>query len=203
MNKTITKNIIRKKLRGLNKKSQLAYFQLMFMFIRIAVLLLVLFSIVILVHMFVNESMNVQDEEVKMFPEFLLYSKYGLSHYDQQTNRVYPGILNYAEITNTNLIQAKLDHSFDYGNYKLMAIKFNFVDLDPQVEGIQEFYYKKERYDEWMGLTGLKARITKQFVTKKKTTVNVIIRKEAEVDGIVKEQYFPARLELTMLSPNT
>lgn len=138
-----------------------------------------------------------------MFTEFLLYSKHGLSHYDKQAGRLYPGILDYAELTNTGLIQAKLDYAFDYGDYKVMAIKFKFNSLVPEVSEIQEFYYNKERYDEWLHLTGLKARITKQFVTKKQRTVNVIIRKEIEIEGIIKEQFFPTKLELTMLSPNT
>ncbi|MBS3121442.1 hypothetical protein J4434_00980 [Candidatus Woesearchaeota archaeon] len=194
-----------------NKKADVAYWQLMFLFVRLFVLTLVMFSLVFLVHVFVDNYTNIQKEEMNLFVEHLIYSKNGLSYADKQTGRSYPGIINYDEVKSPQDIEAKLNKAFSYGNYPLIAAHFEFVSLpilsvwnpeleNEEIEALNEFYYNKEKYDEWKYLTGWANKIKVQSAKKLERVVSIVIRKE-NADGII--NYYPAKLKITLLSPSS
>ncbi|MFH1440154.1 MAG: hypothetical protein ABIG89_06295 [Candidatus Woesearchaeota archaeon] len=198
-----------------NKKAMIAYWQLMFMFVRLFVLTLVFMSMVLLVTKYINDETNIQDMEIKLFVEHLLYSDDGLSYYDEITGRLYPGILNADDFRSAQDIEIKLNKAFNYGSHPLMSAKFEFIfDEDiknPEMLGLKEFYYNKDKYGEWdydwrskwNPLSMFSKQGKAQSATKKEEIINVILRKEANEKGFAKEHIYPAKLKITMLSPNS
>lgn len=194
-----------------NKKADVAYWQLMFLFVRLFVLTLVMFSLVFLVHVFIDNYTNIQKEEMDLFVEHLIYSKNGLSYTDKETGRSYSGIINYDEIKSPQDVEAKLNKAFSYGNYPLIAAHFEFMSMpilevwkpelqNEEIGALNEFYYNKEKYDEWKYLTGWANKIKVQSAEKLERVVSVVIRKES-ADGII--NYYPAKLKITLLSPSS
>ncbi len=190
-----------------NKKAMFAYYQMMFVFLRLFVLILVLFSITFFVYLFIDQTTNIQDSEMDLFVEQLLYSKNGLSYNDALTGRVYPGVINFADIVNPSLIEEKLNKAFSYGEHPLMAayINVSFPESvkDDDLLKLMPFYYDKDRFNEWIYFADKGKIIKVQSTTKSERTISIVVRKEAVIDGRIVEQIYPAQMHITLLSPNS
>ena len=189
-----------------NKRSMTGYFILMFLF-RMGVLILVFSSMVIFVNNFIKNSTDIQKEEMELFVEQLFYSKHGLSYIDELTERVYPAIIDYADVKDDKKFQARLNKAFDYGKRPLIAGRFEFLfgpDIaDEELLKLPVFYYNQGKFEEWNYLVGWAYKVKTQTVTKKDKIINVIIRKEAGADGMIKASFYPVKLKITLLSPNS
>lgn len=191
-----------------NKKaSMFAYYQMMFVFFRLFLLALALFSMAFFVYIFIDQTTNIQDKEMDLFVEQLIYSKNGISYTDPLTGRVYPGVISFADVANPLVVEEKLNKAFDWGKHPLMSanISFSFPEWikDDDLSKIMPFYYNKERYMEWIYFAG-KGRIIKvQSTTKSERSINIVIRKEVVIEGKVVEQLYPGVMKIILLSPNS
>ncbi|MBT4541010.1 hypothetical protein HOC35_05845 [Candidatus Woesearchaeota archaeon] len=189
-----------------NKKSMVAYFQLMMVMFRIFVLGLVLFSIAFMVFLFIEKDTNIQNEEVELFVEQLLYSKNGLSYRNQDTGRVYPGIINFADIVDPNEIEKRLNKAFDFGDYPLITSNFSltFPDhiQDTDLEQLKMFYYNKKSFEEYLVVSGWTSG-SQQNAIRVEKAINVVLRKENVENGMLKVVNYPATLHMTVLSPKS
>ncbi len=98
-----------------NGKKGQAYKFLTWIFLEAGLTLLVLIFIAVIVHIFVQFDINVQDIERELFVENLLYSSEGISYVDSISGRVYPGVIDLEDFSNTVVMEAKLGEAFNYG----------------------------------------------------------------------------------------
>ena len=165
-----------------------------------------MFSIAFMVFLFIDNNTDIQDGEMELFVEQLLYSKHGISHHDLETDRVYPGIIDYGDIMNTQEIEEKLNKAFNYGDSPLITARFNisFQDYitDTDIKKIKEFYYNKKAFEEYSFVTGW-TKNNQQSAVKREKIIPIVLRKEYVEDGTIKEVRYPATLHIVMLSPKS
>lgn len=190
-----------------DKKASMGYWQLIFAFIRISILSVALLSMAIMVYTFIDNATSIQGSEMDLFVEHLMYSQDGLSYYDAETARLYPGIIDYDDVSSPENMQKKLDKAFYYGSKPLMSAKFEWIIgeeiQNPEIKSLKEFYYNKQYYEEWGPLIGLTLKLNIQSATKQEHVLSVAIRKTESDGGLVTEKFYPAKIRITLISPNS
>ena len=116
---------------GIGKKAQ-AYKFLSRIVLDAGLTLLVLIFIAVIVHMFVQVDISAQDLERELFVQNLLYSSEGISYVDSISNRVYPGVINLEDFSNTVVMETKLGEAFNYGE-KTPGIAVSMVLKDVNI----------------------------------------------------------------------
>ena len=116
---------------GIGKKGQ-AYKFLTWIFLEAGLTLLVLIFIAVIVHMFVQVDISAQDLERELFVQNLLYSSEGISYVDSLSGRVYPGVINLEDFSNTAVMEEKLREAFNYGE-KTPGIAVSMVLKDVNI----------------------------------------------------------------------
>ncbi len=121
----------KKNIDGIGKKGQ-AYKFLTWIFLEAGLTLLVLIFIAVVVHMFIQVDISAQDLERELFVQNLLYSSEGISYVDSLSGRVYPGVINLEDFSNTAVMETKLGEAFNYGE-KTPGIAVSMVLKDPNI----------------------------------------------------------------------
>ncbi|MFA6888279.1 MAG: hypothetical protein WC254_02175 [Candidatus Woesearchaeota archaeon] len=159
----------------------------LFLFYRFIIVCLVALAMVLLVKTYIVTNIDIQKTHAELFRYDFLNMKEGISYYDTELQRVYPGIIPLSSF-NSNI-----DEKFSYGNHALIAAELHLFTTTGENKGI--IYYNKEWYDRWIILvrtswTGLGAAT--EYV--KNTTV--LIRYE---DGTTE----PGILQFSIVMPNS
>tara|TARA_Y100000310_G_C20683655_1_gene817622 strand:+ start:1461 stop:2048 length:588 start_codon:yes stop_codon:yes gene_type:complete len=173
----------------MNKKAILSYNELM-AFIRILLLIIVMFAIIFLVNSTITLEVNTFDAEAELFIQQVLYSN-ALILNDHETGRSYPAIIDLDKFTSTEVEKA-LNNSIHYEYTRKIAAKLTLLDSDgslytkslgyipvgisidePSYEDaiISPIYFNKEMYTKWKGIPswipgpgGVKAKPKNIFV---------------------------------------
>ena len=131
---------------GINKKAQISHTVLksiLWFFFLIVVLL----SIVFLVRGYITVVIDTKDIEADLFYSEVLFTKEGISYYDEVIDRAYPGIIDINKFNNE-----AFSRSISYGsdNYFISA---NFSLINQEGKEISSFIYNEEGYKKWKPLT--------------------------------------------------
>ena len=131
-----------------NKKGFIAE-EMIFFIPRILYLTAVLFATVILIKVFIIGAIDVREIESNILINRLIYSKDGLSYYDKDLNRIYPGIIElrkFNEMSSSN--PNTLDNSIiSYGaDNPIISAK---IILRQEGKNDIVVYYNKNGYDKW------------------------------------------------------
>lgn len=111
-------------------------------------LIVALFAVVILVKSYIITNLDVRDVEHNVLESRLLYSRNGLSYFDSEISRLYPGIIDVEKFQSLSLKNPNaLDEmSMSYGaENPIIAAKISLVTSEK--ESIA--YYNKDKYDKW------------------------------------------------------
>jgi len=93
--------------------------------------ILVSIYIVIIVNSYVDIEFDIGELERELFIQNLINSPEGISYVDVVSGRVYPGIINIEEFSNTKVIEAKLDNAFNYGDRTpVIAVSMTLMDAN-------------------------------------------------------------------------
>ncbi|MBI4452423.1 hypothetical protein HY637_03265 [Candidatus Woesearchaeota archaeon] len=116
---------------------------------KIIFLIAVLFAVVILVKKFIIITTDIRPVESHILVRRLLYSKEGISYFDSQLNRVYPGTIDlerFKMLSRSN--PNELDMSIiNYGeDNPIISAK---MTLKQQGKEDIIAYYNKDRFDKW------------------------------------------------------
>ena len=133
-------------------KKGIITFEMMMWIPRIIFLVAVMFAVVILVSSFVTEKVDVQELEANTFANRVLYSPNTISYRDEDTGRVYPGIIDLSKFKTD--AEDKLSKSIYYGNNnRKIAAKITLKNLDNSEENL--VFYNDAFYKEMKVLVDL------------------------------------------------
>ncbi len=132
-----------------NKKRAGVSDEVVFLIPKIIFLTAVLFAVVLLVKIFIVTATDVRETESTILLNRLIYAKDGLSYFDSQLNRVYPGIIDlnrFEELSknNPNILDTQ---SISYGaQNQIIAAK---IILRREGKDNIISYYNKDKFDKW------------------------------------------------------
>lgn len=141
---------------------------------RIIFLIVVVFAVVLLVKILIITIIDARDTEANVLVNRFLFSKDGLSYYDDKIKRVYPGIIDFKkfESLSSNNPNSLDTEGISYGpDNPLIAAKITLKYVEPGLE--LTAYYNKDKYDKWSprvlptvtgGAGSVKAFTEKKFV---------------------------------------
>lgn len=120
---------------------------------RLVFLIAVLFAVVLIVKVYIITNVDIREAEANILINRLLYSKNGLSHYDESIKRVYPGVIDLDKfkqlsMNNPNALDSVV---INYGSDNpIIAAKITLRGIDTY-KGDPEIivYYNKDRFDKW------------------------------------------------------
>tara|TARA_Y100000310_G_C20701769_1_gene830628 strand:- start:8302 stop:8889 length:588 start_codon:yes stop_codon:yes gene_type:complete len=154
----------------MNKKAILS-FNVLMAFIRILLLIIVMFAIVFLVNSAITLETNTFDIESELFIQQLLYSD-ALMLNNHEIGRFYPAIIDLTKFTSVE-VEKNLNNSIHYEYSRIVAAKITLLDSGgsiytkslgyipigiPIAESsyknniISPIYFNKERYSQWKGI---------------------------------------------------
>jgi len=84
---------------------------------RLIFMIIVVMVVVFLVSAYTDYSVDVFDIESDLYLQRILYSREGVSYYDKDINRLYPGIIEKDKFTQ-DILGGKLESITDYGEFE-------------------------------------------------------------------------------------
>jgi len=129
----------------MNKKG--AVFNTLMWFFKIFFLVVVLFTLIFLVRSFIITELDIFNAEADIFIQRLLLTRNGFSYYDEDLDRVYPGIVDLEKFSSVD-IDKLLNNSIYYGpENKRIAAGITLRDENDNT--IKSIYYNPEYYLWW------------------------------------------------------
>lgn len=133
---------MRNKINKIKGKKALFTFNMAYMVIRLIFLVIVLFSVIMLVGMFLKINADTFYVEADLFAQSLIYSPHGISYYNPLLYKIQPGIIDKTEFT-SGITESRINnHSFYYGKKnKHLAVKITLQDTEGNIN--DTIYYNK------------------------------------------------------------
>ena len=143
-------------------KRGLQSFNYLLWIVRIVYLIIVLTSIVLLVRIYSITIVNSETIESNLFVQRLLYAPHGISYYDEELQRVYPGIVDASKIDGTyltNIIFYKEENKYISAKISLYAAEEFSKTISKQseletklrlLEPLVEATYNEVWYNRWL-----------------------------------------------------
>jgi len=131
-----------------NKKGEISG-EVLMMIPRMIFLIAVLFTVVILVKVFIIAVTDIREIESNILINRLLYSANGLSYFDEELSRLYPGVINLEKFQQMSAINPNLLDStiISYGSDNpIIAAKLTLKQKDKDDISL---FYNKDRFDKW------------------------------------------------------
>lgn len=173
-----------------NKKADFIGLNVLYHILEILFIITVGVFVFFIVH--VEKDINTFPIESEILFNRILYSNNGLWFYDEEIDRLYPGILELENFDNKEKIEKSLNRSIHYGDENKRAaaqliLKENEKDFNP-------VYYNEEKYKEWIEQYKAGWTVGAGGKKGKNKKVNVLIKKD--------ENLVPGILDITVLIPN-
>ena len=122
----------------------------LFLFYRFILVCLVAIGMVILVKTYIVTEIDTQETQAGLFVYNILNTKDGLSYYNNNIDRVYPGVIPVAGFQDSTALEKKLNERMNYGEQHPLAAQLTLFDAQGKTIGTA--YYNKEWYDRWIVL---------------------------------------------------
>jgi hypothetical protein len=130
------------------KKGIAAGFSWLFLFWRFVMMCFVAIALVVLVKSYIVVEINVQETHANLFMHNVLYAPEGLSHYDADLERVYPGIIPVSSFDTGSDLGNLLDSRMDYGEEAIIGAELTLFTVEG--ENLGKVYYNEEWYERWI-----------------------------------------------------
>ncbi|MBN2457735.1 hypothetical protein JXB31_01230 [Candidatus Woesearchaeota archaeon] len=112
-----------------NRKAELAFKQIMFMFARMLILIIIFFSIVYVTKKHIIATSDITDTEIEIMMQSIMSNKNGLIYYDQTIDRAYPHVIDPGKFRSD--VPVNLDNVFSFGaDQKIIAANITLFDMD-------------------------------------------------------------------------
>ena len=163
-------------MKSLRKSKKGIAFNVTMMIPRFIFLVVVSLAIVVMVRSFVITNIDTGGAEAKIFAERVMYSSSALAYYDEDIDRVYPGVVDMG-----NFVESRLENSIKYPNPRVLAANITLYDKN-QRRVMESVYYNEVWYKNWYpkavsGVSGSGGvgtiEITKPVIYKNSTSENM------------------------------
>jgi hypothetical protein len=170
-------------------KKGMTSFEMVTYIFRIIFLVIVISAILILVRTYIVISVDTFDAESELIYNRFIYSVNGISYYDHEINRLYPGVIDIKRFNSSIL-----DKAVDFGEYPHVGAEFTLKDERGIIK--KTAIYNEDFYDEKIklfdagyirGAGGVKALKKENYVVYK------------DEDGKTKQGF----LEVEIVIPNS
>ena len=167
-------------LRQHNKKAAILGYKVQW-FIRMIITIIIVMTFVILINRGARIEFETFDAKAALLAQRLLYERGGLSYVDENTNRLYPGIIDGKKFSPEEINNTKkelLDTIYYGEDQRQMAARIILRDketslVDPKVpswiiKNERELFYNKDQFENWeplrhgYWLAGGPSRVLKQ-----------------------------------------
>ena len=139
-----------------NRRGEISFKQIMFMFVRLLMLLIIFFSMVYVTRRHVITTNEIADTEVDILMRSLMTNRNSVIFYDKDIDRVYPYIIDASKFAKT--YESKLEDVFDFGEEQLIfAAKLTLYNSKggPYAYGgqtLQPLYINEKRFQTWLDM---------------------------------------------------
>ena len=189
----------KKFVKRIGKKAELNFSLLNFLTLKLSFILDVTFFILIMVKMQIVTKIDSSDAEIEIMYQRFIYSRNGISFYDEQIKRLYPGVID-TKYFDQKYFEDNIEKSIYFGeNNRVVGAKLTLLDLDGKIISITDtstnsvhdavVYYNKLFFDEKevLYMAGQGFSVGKGGVKGKEFTVPVFIKENnAQKSGILK-----------------
>ncbi len=183
----------------LGKKGALDMEAMVTAFFRIPIILLTAFAVLALVLVYIKASVDVFGIESNLFMYSMLNTKDGISYYDEELERLYPGVVDIDRFADTYVMEKQLNETFNYGEYSVITVNMTLKSLEGDVieynnHRVEPVVYHKKWYERWIVLarTFLPGRGS---IQERERSYYVLLRyPEGKIEGGV--------LQISLLMPN-
>lgn len=158
-----------------------------FLFYRSIIVCFVALAMVLLVKTYIVTNIEIQKTHANLFMYNVLNVKEGISYYDAEIQRAYPGIIS------IDSFQTDLNKRMAYGDHTLIAAQLDLFDADGNTLGTT--YYNKEWYERWIVLARA-SFLGRGAATEYPAKKTVLIRNN---DGTMKQGI----LHMSIVMPNS
>lgn len=131
------------------KKAELSFKQVMFMFAKFVMLIIIMFLIVYTTKKYIIVTSDITDLESEIMLRSLMTNKGSVIFYDEAIDRAYPFLI---DIDKFKLHYSEtLANTFDYGKpQRVFAARLRLFDIKGEnYKGADTMYINKDRYNEW------------------------------------------------------
>jgi len=178
-------------MKRMNKKGNLVFNTLMWIF-KIFFVVIVLFTLVFLIRSFISTELDIFNAEADIFIQRLFMSRNGISFYDENIGRLYPGVIDKNSFLLSN-IEDRLNYSIYYGiENKRIAANITLMDSQGTIRSV---IYNPDYYDRWKMLVKALWIRGPGGVRPKTKEFNVLIREEGS--------FKPGILKIEVIIPNS
>lgn len=135
-----------------NKKAELSFKQVIFMFARFVILIIILFSIVYTTKRYIITTAEISDTESEIMLRSLMTNKGSVVYYDEKIDRVYPYTIDLNRMKSA--YADEFEDIFDWGEpERMFAARVMLFDMDgKKYQGAETMYINKRHYSEWKEL---------------------------------------------------
>jgi len=189
------------KINHIKGKKGLFTFNMVYMIPRLIFLIIVLFSVIMLVGMFLKIHADTFYVEADLFAQSLIYSPHGISYYNPLLYKVQPGIIDKTEFT-SGIIESRINNnSFYYGKQnKHIAAKITLTSVDNSTN--HTIYYNEGRgkaygYKFWNPIA--KAEIEGKGAARYLLKIIPTLIKESSGHNVI---YIPGSISFEITMPN-
>lgn len=130
-----------------NKKGTMS-FEILMWVPRLAFLVVIMFVIMVLIRSYVTTTIDISELQANIFINRILYSPTGISYFDEDIERTYPGVIE-SDKFKSQITEKFLEKSIYYGGAnKEVGAKFVLKDLSENKETIifyNENFFKEQK----------------------------------------------------------
>lgn len=147
-------------------------------------MVLIVMTVVILINLFYITNVDARDAESRITGLSALYSTKGISYYDQELGRIFPGIIDMDKFTDEQINKAINIHDNEF-----IAAKYTLNTIAG--EEIKSVFLNKKWYERWKPLAGYPGAGASQSVILERY---VLIKNSEHVRG---------KLTIEVITPNS
>jgi hypothetical protein len=139
-----------------DRKAELAFKQVMFMFVRVFILIILFLSIVYVTKKYIIVTDDIEDTEADILLRSLMTNKNSVIYYDEGIGRVYPYIIDAEKFTGD--ADTELENVFNFGKgQRVMAARLTLFDSNGDKYlyknmALEPVYINKQYFSTWLAM---------------------------------------------------
>jgi len=147
-------------------------------------------TVIFLVRMFVVQQIDIQETHSKLFVNRIIYSPNAISYVDPNTQRSYPGIIDYDIIKDTGRFRDRLENAIHMDKNLLLAAKIT-ITIDKAEDETKSIFFNELWYQRWEPIAMMDGIEGPGGVDRYKYSNYMLVKEGPE--------YHPARMDVEVL----